>query len=270
MKTLAHHTLIFDEDCPLCRAYTGAFIKTGMLDENGREAYQRMHTHTCLLIDKDRARNEIALVNTKTGQVLYGIDSLMRVLGHAWPIFRPLFNFQPFKWCMVKLYAFISYNRKVIMPAAAKTTGCEPALRKDYRWAYLLFTWFITSLLLSRYTLLLTPLLPPSEFVREFSICGGQIGFQWLVLSLVNKHRRLDYLGNMMSISMAGALLLAIAQSVFALFNFHNSMLAAGLFMAVVGLMFGEHLRRMKLLNIHWIASLTWVLYRVIVLFILF
>ena len=36
MKTLENQTLLFDEDCPLCRIYTSRFIKAGMLDENGK------------------------------------------------------------------------------------------------------------------------------------------------------------------------------------------------------------------------------------------
>ncbi len=32
MKTLENQTLLYDEDCPLCQAYTSAFVKTGILD----------------------------------------------------------------------------------------------------------------------------------------------------------------------------------------------------------------------------------------------
>jgi predicted DCC family thiol-disulfide oxidoreductase YuxK len=39
MKTLENHTLLYDEDCSLCKVYTTGFIKTGMLDQNGRQAY---------------------------------------------------------------------------------------------------------------------------------------------------------------------------------------------------------------------------------------
>ena len=38
----------------------------------------------------------------------------------------------------------------------------------------------------------------------------------------------------------------------------------------VVGLMFLEHWRRVKILEIHWFASISWVLYRLIVLWIIF
>ena len=39
MKTLEDQTLLYNEDCLLCRAYTLGFIKAGMLDENGKKSY---------------------------------------------------------------------------------------------------------------------------------------------------------------------------------------------------------------------------------------
>lgn len=265
MKTLNHHVLVFDKDCPLCNAYTGAFLKAGMLDSNGREAYSEMKEETCSLIDKDRARNEIALVNTKTGNVIYGIDSLFRIIGHAFPVFAPLFRFAPFRWLMKFFYSFISYNRKVIIPSRIESGACVPDLNLKYRWAYIIFTWLFTSIILTRYSVLLNGVLPPSEFLREFLICGGQIVFQAGVLFLIAKEKILTYLGNMMTISFAGGLVLLLV-----LFGSRFLSLTApvyaSLFMIVAGLMFLEHFRRMKLLEISWLASASWVMYRLIVL----
>jgi hypothetical protein len=41
MEALKDHVLLYDQNCPLCRSYTGLFIKCGMLDGEGREAYGR-------------------------------------------------------------------------------------------------------------------------------------------------------------------------------------------------------------------------------------
>ncbi|MFP9113813.1 hypothetical protein ACLI1A_07705 [Flavobacterium sp. RHBU_3] len=88
MKTLRHQTLVYDKDCPLCRAYTAGFVKTGMLDENGRLPYADLNAESCAFVDADRARNEIALIDHKSKTVTYGIDSLLKVLGHSMP-FKP-------------------------------------------------------------------------------------------------------------------------------------------------------------------------------------
>ena len=50
----------------------------------------------CPYVDRQRAVNEIALVNTETGEVEYGIKSLFKVIGNSAPVFKPLFSFNPF------------------------------------------------------------------------------------------------------------------------------------------------------------------------------
>lgn len=286
MKTLKHHVLIFDQNCPLCRTYTGAFVKTGMLDQNGRAAYSQLEPQNCNLLDMQRARNEIALLNTKTGQVIYGIDSLFRVISHSFPIIAPLFRLAFFRWIMKKIYSFISYNRKAIIPSNESGDACTPDFNLKYRWLYIVFTWFCTSAVLTVYSRRLEPIIPASKFFREFLVCGGQIVFQalavFLILSLVNSGGRnrsltgkkikqdvMVYLGNMMTISFSGALVLFLAMTLGSVFHVNNSYVYAVIFSGTAGLMFLEHWRRMKLLEVHWFVSLSWVLYRVLLLYVI-
>ncbi|HEY5749722.1 MAG TPA: hypothetical protein VIU12_26820 [Chryseolinea sp.] len=142
-----------------------------------------------------------------------------------------------------------------------------PAFDVPYRIAYLVFTWLVTSVILNAYTQLLSPLVPASHLTRELCICGGQILFQSVVAFLANKNKALAYLGNMMTVSFIGVLLLLPG-----LMFTHGTHSAEGhlvWFMIVVGIMFFEHIRRVKLLEMPWFMSLTWVLYRVIVLWII-
>src|SRR3982751_1376552 len=117
MKTLENHLILFDGESPMCNAYTNACVKTGMLGASGRAAYQNGMDNVCPLIDKQRAVNEIALVNMENGEVTYGVKSIFKILANACPMFAPLFAFQPLVWLMSKVYAFISYNRRIIIPA---------------------------------------------------------------------------------------------------------------------------------------------------------
>jgi predicted DCC family thiol-disulfide oxidoreductase YuxK len=267
MKTLKDYVLIFDGECPLCRTYSSAFVKTGMLDVHGRESYQEMDTRVCYLVDKDKARNEIALVNKHTGDTLYGIDSLFRILENSFPFFTRLFHLAAFRWLMKKLYFFISYNRKVIIPSQLNKDSCVPDLNYKYRWAYLITTWLITSLVLASYSSRFGDLLPQGKFLREFFICGGQILFQASFVSLIAKDKLINYLGNMMTISLAGALILLVLMGAGNLFAIVSPEFYAAAFLATAGLMFLEHIRRMKLLEIHWSASVSWVVYRISLLF---
>lgn len=76
MKTLKYHIILYDAECPMCKMYTKGFVNSGMLDNTGRAPYQEMPSMVCPYVDQQRAINEIALVNTQTGEVDYGIKSL--------------------------------------------------------------------------------------------------------------------------------------------------------------------------------------------------
>ena len=269
MKTLNHHVILFDNECPMCDAYTKAFVKTGMLAEEGREAYQKMPENICPLVERQRAVNEIALVNTENGEVTYGIQSLFKILAHAMPFFKPLFLFGPFVYLMRKFYAFISYNRKVIIPAVVKASSIQPSFKLHYRLAYLLFTWLLTAYILTTYAHLLTKFVPLGSPYREYLICGGQIIFQGIIIVCYKREKLWDYLGNMMTISFAGALLLLPAL-VIAKYLSIPGIFFILYFLMVAGLMFLEHLRRSKLLQLGWTMSITWALYRLIVLGLIF
>jgi predicted DCC family thiol-disulfide oxidoreductase YuxK len=266
MKTLKNHLILFDGECPMCRVYTQAFVNAGLLGANGRASYQES-MNICPLIDKQRAVNEIALVDLESGEVTYGVKSLFKVIGNACPAFIPLFACNAFAWVMSKLYAFISYNRRVIIPAGETGNGFawQPSFKIQYRVAYLLFTWFCTGYILTAYAHLLTPVVPLGNAWREYFICGGQIIFQGVVISTFAREKFWAYLGNMMTISFAGSLLLTLAMALSQFIKLSPLMFPL-YFLAVAGLMFLEHIRRSKLLGLGWVMTITWVLYRVALL----
>ncbi|WP_316818340.1 DCC1-like thiol-disulfide oxidoreductase family protein [Pedobacter nyackensis] len=270
MKTLKNHLILFDEECPMCRMYTSAFVSTGLLEKEGRAAYQDLSTQACPMVDRQRAANEIALVNQDTGEVTYGIESLFKIFALIMPFFGPIFRFKPFVWLMSKVYAFIAYNRRVIVPPLKdQSFQFQPTFKLHYRIAYLVFTWFVTAYILSVYTGLMKELLPAGNAYREYFVCGGQIIFQGIIITLLNRRKVWGYLGNMMTISFAGALLLlpALLTSIWLTIDPFFYMLW---FLAVAGLMLFEHIRRSKLLKIGWVLTITWMLYSIAVLLIFF
>jgi len=253
----------------MCKEYTKAFVKTGMLDKNGREAYTEAVNSNHPNIDWNRARNEIAMINKKDGKVTYGAESVLTIIGNSFPVFQPLFNLSLFKFLIKRLYFFISYNRKVVAPGKVfeGCNTCTPDMNYTYRWAYIVFAWLVTSVILVSYATLAVPLFPESGFAREFIVCGGQIIFQGAIVLMVRKERVIHYLGNVMTISLGGALLLAPMLLVSRFID--SNLFFIGYFMIVVALMFFEHLRRMKILELPWLISATWVLYRFLVLFVI-
>jgi hypothetical protein len=276
MRTLNNHLILYDAECPMCQLYTRAFTKSGMLDPTGRAPYQNIPSPACPLVDLQRAVNEIALINTTTGEVKYGIESLFKVIGHSFPVFRPLFSWRPFLRIMRKVYAFISYNRKVIIPPQHPTPATpsatnpapstlQPAFRLRYRLAYLVVTTIIAAAILTRYANLLTGILPVGSPWREYLICSGQIFFQGAVIGIIAPAKRWDYLGNMMTISLAGSLALLPALGIAAVRHL-PPIAAAAWFLIVAGLMLLEHIRRTRLLGLNWTLTISWALYRLLVL----
>ncbi len=267
MKALKNHLILFDAECPMCRMYTQAFVESGMLDNDGRTAYQELPAQACPMLDRQRAVNEIALVDQETGEVTYGIESLFKVFAVSFPVLKPLFLFRPFVWLMSKIYAFIAFNRRVIIlaPVAANSFELQPTFKLNYRLAYLFATWLLTAIVLSAYASLMTGLLPEGSVYREYLICGGQIFFQGAIISIIHKDKRWDYLGNMMTISFGGALLLLPVLLLAPWLDLHP-LFCATWFMGVAGLMLLEHIRRSKLLELGWLLTISWILYRILVL----
>jgi hypothetical protein len=266
MKTLNNHIILYDGECPMCKLYTGQFVKRGMLGADGRAPYQQMPEAACPYVDRQRAVNEIALVNTETGEVEYGVKSLFKVIANSFPVFGPIFSFRPFIWLMSKAYGFISYNRRVIAPSVHdEQSAIDPTFSLKHRIAYLMFTWFVVGFILTRYAHLLTCVVPLGNPYREYAICGGQILFQGIIVSLYAPKKRWDYLGNMMTISFAGALLLAPVVLISHYIHLWP-IVYPGYFMLVAGLMLLGHIRRTKLLKLGWLLTISWVFYRVILL----
>jgi len=269
MNTLKNHLILFDAECPMCSIYTKAFVSTGLLEQNGRASYQETLIEACPMVDRQRAVNEIALIDQTTGEVTYGICSLFKLFSVALPVLKPIFEFAPLVWLMSKVYAFISYNRRVIIPAANEQYAYQPTFKLHYRVAYLLFTWTVTAYILTCYVHLMYGLLPIGTAYREYLICGGQIFFQGAVVGMIAKKQRWVYLGNMMTISFAGALLLLPGLLIAACFSL-SPLFYVCYFVTVAGLMFLEHVRRSKLLKLGWGLTVSWACYRLLVLLLIF
>jgi len=256
MKTLEQQTLLYDKDCPLCQVYTSGFIKTGMLDKNGRKPFSTISIEEQTYIDLNRASNEIALVDTKNKTVIYGIDSLLKVIGHRFPIIENIGHIKPVNFLLKKLYSFISYNRKVIIPS--------PENKSEL---YILSSIIITMFTLFYFSKHIVNL-PQESLIREGFITVGQLMFQGLLIYKLDKKVILNYFGNLMTISLMGSLLLLPLLIINWLISLPEMVFLIG-FGIVVFIMFLEHLRRVKLLKLPSFLSYTWVIYRVLILLII-
>ena len=138
-KNLDSKVIIYDDVCPLCKAYTSGFVRAGWLRPENRIGFAEAPAALIERIDIDRARHEIPLYDRVTGETLYGKEALFFILGEAIPIFRPLFRLRFFRAFIFCLYQIITYNRRIIANSRppAKGFDCAPDFNAFYRWLYI-------------------------------------------------------------------------------------------------------------------------------------
>jgi predicted DCC family thiol-disulfide oxidoreductase YuxK len=149
MKT-NNKTIIYDDTCPMCTWYTGAFVKTGLIQPEGRKAFSDIDAQLLATIDLQRGKNEIPLVDMATGQVQYGIDAMLEVLGQKLPWVKTIGNWKPIKWFLYRLYRLVTYNRRVIVAPATHPTAfdCTPDFNTRYRIYFMVLCLAVNTLLL--------------------------------------------------------------------------------------------------------------------------
>ena len=265
---LKNNKLLIDQDCPMCAAYGAGFTKFGMVDAQTVHPYQQVNEAVAHQIDMDRARSEIGLFDATTAQTIYGVDAMIAIVAHGAPWLKRLLHR---RWLYVPLrilYRFISYNRKVIYPAAPQPglRDCTPPPHRTYRWLYISLVALFTGLVLNRYAALMAAEwgLVPNPW-REYAVCFGQILWQGAVILAVDPRKSLAYLGNMSTVSLGGAILLLPALLLSAWISI-SPLVLLGYFALVVGFMLLEHLRRCRLLGLPLAMTGSWVVFRTVFL----
>ncbi|TAE69170.1 MAG: hypothetical protein EAZ85_13315 [Bacteroidetes bacterium] len=132
--------ILYDDNCPMCRLYTQGFVKAGMLESENRIPFscvqESPHANK---IDLDRSRHEIPLIDLEGGKTLYGLDSLLFMIGSRLPFLASIGRFAPFYYFFKLFYAFISYNRRVIIQSVGTQKGfnCAPDFNVYYRLSFI-------------------------------------------------------------------------------------------------------------------------------------
>ncbi|MBO0951013.1 hypothetical protein [Fibrella forsythiae] len=113
--------LIYDTDCPLCRVYTKGLVVAGALPPEARQSNDSATVSQLIgQLDPVRSKHEIPLLDLETGETQYGVDAVLTLLGTVWPRFSQFVRRTVLVDVARKLYAFISYNRRIIVPATTE------------------------------------------------------------------------------------------------------------------------------------------------------
>ncbi|TAH21971.1 MAG: DUF393 domain-containing protein [Cytophagales bacterium] len=193
---LKNNVIIYDHECPMCAVYTDAFLKSGLLDKDGRYKYADLDKFSAeVLIDKDRARHEIALVDTEKMEVRYGLDSLFYILATRFPALNLLFKQKYFVLIMKELYYFISYNRKIIAPSPKQdASSCVPDFHLKYRVLYILGMLYVVASFAIYFDV----------FLLFWAYWAAQVIFSMIIF----KEKTITYLGHQITILLIACLLM--------------------------------------------------------------
>lgn len=254
--------IIYDDNCPLCAAYTNGFVKTGFIDKEGRIDFSSISPELSAKIDLDKSVNEIPLIDTSSNQVWYGIDALLEILGQKFPVIKTIGNIPPLKFLLQKLYKFISYNRRVIV-AASKKEGfdCTPDFNVRYRLLFLFVFLVFNSLML----------FPLQAYVLENSVFNSNIvklqavHFLFMFINIIigfSLHKRdgLEYLGQINMTALMAMLFCIPVILVNKWMVLQDGLFNSFYFGMLVFFVLHEYLRRMKYIGFNsrykWILAI--------------
>jgi predicted DCC family thiol-disulfide oxidoreductase YuxK len=248
--------IIYDDNCPLCTVYTAAFVRTGLLDAEGRQNFSTVDAAIFQHIDPTKCNNEIPLIDTGTKQVWYGIDALLEILGDKFPVIKKLGNLPPIKWMLLKLYKFISYNRKVIVAIAAKKDSydCSPAFNVPYRISFLALFFIFNSLMLWPYYCTLFT----NSFIEHKTFAELQTAHCLLAVINVSsaaslkRNQLLEYLGQVNMLALTSILFLLPLYVFTRVTGISNVFVNDIYFLLMTLLVVKEYLRRMKYAHIFY------------------
>jgi len=211
MKT-NNKILVYDDACPMCAWYTGAFVQSGLLAEEGRKAFSTCNPELLHRINQQRGKNEIPLIDRDTRQVWYGIDALLEILGQRFPVIKTIGQWPPIYWGLKKLYNFISYNRKVIVArkSVPGTVDCTPDFNMRYRVLFMAVFLTVNTLMLfplHRHPLVSIPFYHLSVY-RLQALHTALVCCNCLLACCMNYRKAIDYLGQVNMLALVTILLL--------------------------------------------------------------
>lgn len=204
--------LFYDAQCPFCVWYSQLLVKYNFLNKQDRVSFQQEINTYASHVNIELATTKIACLDQGNNQVYYGIDSLLFIISKRFPRLISIARWKPFYFLLTLLYAFISYNRKIIFPVKESAISCACTPQKSWTWRIVFITASIalTSILVTHF---FNTWLQPFQNAHPFPdwiLLVFQLIFQGLVFALLREKNFYDYLGHVTIVSFFGAVFLSI------------------------------------------------------------
>ncbi|MBP6431923.1 MAG: hypothetical protein KA319_09160 [Ferruginibacter sp.] len=246
--------IIYDDACPMCAAYTNAFVKCGFIKKENRKNFTTITPQLLAIIDTEKSKNEIPVIDTITNEVYYGIDGLLEILNTKIPFIKSIGNIKLIKWFLLKLYKFISFNRRVIVATEPATCNfnCGPPINIKYRLFFaFVFLLFNTIMLFPLHTWVIKNSIFNSTTVFQLQVAHFMLVVSNILVALsINKKDAIEYIGQVNMLATL-VILLFLPLLIINKMGCQPSLLFNNLYM--LGLTFfiiKEYIRRMKFAHI--------------------
>ena len=215
MATAQNKLILYDDACPMCKAYTAAFVRVGILPAAGRVGFADASPADLKRIDTDRARHEIPLLDREGGETVYGLEALFTLLRSRFLVLSVLLHSRALGAVFSPVYRYISYNRRVIAGCAPTPVGtngfdCAPDFSLSWRVTHLVLC-FVGWLLLLRNVAAELPILGAS-----IAVSGGvQVVGMVLAITVLPRYCGVwDRAGSLATNAVTFGLLLALLTAI--------------------------------------------------------
>ncbi len=245
--------LLYDDYCPLCSWYSGLFVKFGLLSAENRIPFSKADIEILTAIDIEKGKDEIPYFDRQTKVTLYGIDTVLEILGQRVPFIKVMGNFTPVKWFLQRLYKLISYNRKVIVARKCGTGrfDCSPAFNVFYRMLFMMICLLFNSVMLWPLHICLFSHLSIYHltFIELQAAHLNFVGINCIIAALLRKRRSIEYLGQVNMLALIVILLLLPLMLINIRAGMSQFIVIIYMFLLTVFII-KEYFRRMKYANI--------------------
>lgn len=248
--------IVYDGSCPMCRLYTKGMVAADSSGCLTRISSNQLAEEALLnRVDRQRARHEIPLIDLDGGETLYGVDTWTYALGQRNQRIEKLLSFGWLRAILQKLYAFISYNRRIIItspPGRWRLLDLQPDFRLSYRLAFILLVFGLASMLFSTISGSIWPILV---------LVAGQLTaaglYLWLAKTGDFLQTIMDYSGHLGMSLLIGGLIIRVGQTM----NWQPFILIG------YALLIGQHFIRTYRLGLNpwlsvWFTALVFLLFR--------
>lgn len=214
MILMKNKLIIYDSNCKVCVGLRDLMLAFSLIKPEECSAYLELAPGLRQQVRAERFRNEMALVDTRGGETLYGAAGVALILSEKVSLLRYLFQLKIFLWLFRFLYKTLAYNRYVIATPRQQGIACDcyPQAATAFRLTFLFLAIALSVLLTALFGVSVHEALgqePGAAAGQLLLMAGTGWGLQLLLAAcLLERQQALDYAGHLGTLMVCGLLVL--------------------------------------------------------------